>query len=189
MTNVLPAASLALALTVAACAAPADDGRTGGASQALQDDNGAWRPIAHGRGGPLSLHADHAYGAALAERCGPGYALDVVVDVGPVTADFLQIDAVSVSFRTAEGHAVVPRKLDVWSDLTADKQVADGAPHGNGESVRYDVTRAYMLDPRDPIVVLELQTAGSTAAADLACRHTTRFVLYPAGAPVDPPRR
>ena len=44
-----------------------------------------------------------------------------------------------------------------------------------------------MLDPKDPIVVLALQSAGSVAATDLACRHTTRFVLYPQGASVTVP--
>lgn len=188
MTTVLSRMSLLGLLAIAGCASASDDGRTGGASLALHDDNGAWRAVPLGRDAPpLALRAEHAYTGALATRCGPGYSLDVIVDVGPVTSDFLQIDAVTVTFHAVAGATVLPRKLDVWSNLTPDKQVVDGDAKTPGESIRYDITRAYMLDPKDPIVVLELQSAGSIAQADLACRHTTRFVLYPQGAAVTVP--
>ena len=175
-------------LAIAGCASASDDGRTAGASLALHDDNGAWRAVPLGRDSPaVKLHADHAYAGPLAAQCGPGYSLDVVVDVGPVTSDFLQVDAVTVTFHAPAGGTVLPRQLDVWSNSTADKHVVDGEAKAPGESARYDIVRAYMLDPKDPIVVVELQSAGSIATADLACRHTTRFVLYPQGAAVTVP--
>jgi hypothetical protein len=168
------------AVVLAGCSSP-DESVTTSARQALQSDNGAWRAIPRGRGTQLVLHAAHSYTDALAAQCGPDYEVDVVVDFGPVTPEILEVDGVTATFRPAEGHAVVPRKLDVWSNLTADKQILDGQVRGAGESVRYDVKRAYVLDPKDPIVVLELESAGSLAPTSVACRQLARFVFYPQG--------
>ena len=184
MTNVLVTVGMVAALAVAGCSA--DDAATADpqASSALRSDNDTWTALPLGRGAAIALHAEHVYPSALVAQCGPRYQLDVTVDFGTVTEGRLAVDAVTAVFRPSAGSTVVPRKLDVWSNLTADKQIVDGRARVAGESVRYDVMRDYQLDPNDPIVVVELQTAGRADPTNVACRQVTRFVFYPEGARV-----
>jgi hypothetical protein len=189
MTNVLVTIGLAAAVALGAAGCSADD-PTSAESQAalaLHSENDAWNALPLGPARDLLLHASHGYGGALAARCGAPYALDVRVEFGAVTASTLAVNAVTATYVPQPGSTVVPRKLDVWSNLTADKRIPDGLPRGRGEAVRYDVTRDYQLDPRDPIVVVELETTGGVGVTDPACRRVTRFVFYPEGAPVSPP--
>jgi hypothetical protein len=178
-------AALATAMMLAATGCSAADETEGGISSSespLTDENDAWKALPLKKGGEVVLHAEHTYAGALADKCGPGYAVDVIVDFGAVTSDTIAVDGVMAFFLPRAGNVVVPRKLDVWSNLTANKQIiGDGSARAPGDTVRYEVKRDYLLDPKDPIVVLELESAGGRAPDDRACRHTTRFVFYPQG--------
>jgi hypothetical protein len=173
--------------SVAGAEAPQDQPGDALPLQVLHGENGAWTALPVGRGAQLVLRAEHAYPTALETKCGPRYDIYFVVDFGAVTPETIAVDQVTAVFRSQIGHAIVPRKLDVWSNLTADKQIVDGRPRGNGESVRYEVKRDYALDPNDPIVVLELQSAGSVAPDELACRNVARFVFFAKGMPAAVP--
>ena len=100
------------------------------------------------------------------------------MEFGTVTA---AVNAVTAVYAPQLGSTVIPRTLDVWSDLTADRHVADGVAPGRGEAVRYDVTRDYTLDRNDPIVVVELVSASGLAPADPACRQGERVRVLPRG--------
>ena len=184
MTNVLVALGMVSALAVTGCSAQDTASSDPQASSALRSENDTWSALPLGRGAAIALRAEHVYPSALAEQCGPRYGLDVTIDFGTVTADRLAVDAVTAVFRPSAGSTVVPRKLDVWSNLSADKQIIDGRARIAGESVRYEVMRDYQLDPNDPIVVVELQTTGRADPTNVACRQVTRFVFYPEGARV-----
>lgn len=157
--------AVAVALGAAGCSADAETVSESHAALAVHSENDAW----------------------LAARCGAPYELDVRVEFGAVTSSTLAVNAVTAVYAPQLGSTVVPRKLDVWSNLTADKRIPDGAPRGRGDVVRYDVIRDYLLDAKDPIVVVELESAGGAGAGQAACRQVTRFVFYPEGAPVSPP--
>ncbi len=179
--------AVAVALGAAGCSADAETVSESHAALAVHSENDAWNALPLGPARELLLHASHAYPGALAARCGAPYELDVRVEFGAVTSSTLAVNAVTAVYAPQLGSTVVPRKLDVWSNLTADKRIPDGAPRGRGDVVRYDVIRDYLLDAKDPIVVVELESAGGAGAGQAACRQVTRFVFYPEGAPVSPP--
>src|SRR4051812_31588798 len=114
MTSVLVRMTVVLGMAALAGCSAAEDATATEQTTAAFSDDGAWRAIPLGRGTSVALHATHGYAGALATECGPDYALDVVIDFGPVTKDILEVDAVTASFHPAPGHAVVPRKVDVW---------------------------------------------------------------------------
>lgn len=171
-------------MAVTGCsAADAEEGASTTSESPLTNDNDAWKAVPLKKGTELVLHAEHTYDAAQTAKCGPGYSVDVLVDFGAVTSETIEVQKVVAFFLPRAGEVVVPRKLDVWSNLTANKQiVADGSGKGPGDTASYEVKRAYVIDPKDPIVVLEIESASGRAPSDRACRQTTRFVFYPQGA-------
>ena len=148
---------------------------TGGTEAAV------WKPVPTKPNAEVVVHAEHRYEGALAEKCGPGYALDLMVDFSTATTETLGIDTVTAFYLPHAGNVVVPRRLGTWTKPGAGSDAAgvEGTSQGPGTHVRYEVKRAYRLDPGDPIVVLELESAGGRAPSDPACRQIARFVFYP----------
>lgn len=148
---------------------------TGGTETAV------WKPVPTKAQAEVVVHAEHRYPGELAAKCGPGYAVDLVVDFGTVTTERLGIDVATAFFLPRAGNVVVPRRLGTWTKpgVASDVQGVEGTMQGPGTHVRYEVKQEYVLDPDDPIVVLELESAGGAAPSDPACRQVARFVFYP----------
>jgi hypothetical protein len=143
-------------------------------------DTAVWKAVPAKANAEVVVHAEHTYPADLADKCGPDYALDLVVDFGTATTERLGFEAVTAFYLPRAGNVVVPRRLDTWMKQgDAHAVTVSGVAYGPGEKVRYDVRQDYLLDPNEPVVVLELETAGGRAPSDPACVHVARFAFYP----------
>jgi hypothetical protein len=176
-------AVMMLATSAGCSAAPADsiDNRMS-TSENLSGgvETAVWKAVPAKANAEVVVHAEHVYPANLQDKCGPDYALDLLVDFGTATTERHGFAAVTAFYLPHAGNVVVPRRLDTWMQQgDAHAVTVSGLTYGPGEKVRYDVVQDYLLDPNDPVVVLELETAGGRAPSDPACIHVARFAFYP----------
>jgi hypothetical protein len=147
---------------------------TGGTETAV------WKAVPAKPDAEVVVHAEHVYAGDLADKCGPSYAVDMIVDFDTATTESLSIGTVTAFYLPHPGNVVVPRKLDTWMKQGATRDVSiQGVTYGPGDKARYELKHAYRLDADDPVIVLELETAGGKAPNDPDCQHVARYAFYP----------